>query len=96
YHITRDIRIPYDRDDGDERIEALAAAAEGDVLRLDGVRVAYPDGWALARCSVTEPLLTFRFESYRGEPRAIAERFLAPVPDLRDDVLAQLGTPSPE
>jgi len=63
------------------------------VLRLDGVRVAYADGWGLARCSVTEPLLTFRFESYAGSPRDIAERFLAPVLDLREAVLARLDRP---
>ncbi len=90
YAITPDIRIPYEADDGRARPEELAAAAEGDVLRLDGARVTYPDGWALARCSVTEPLLTFRFEAYGGSPRAIAERFLAPAPDLRDKVLEEL------
>jgi phosphomannomutase/phosphoglucomutase len=91
YAITPDLRIPYAAADGPERIERLAAAADGDVLRLDGVRVAYPDGWALARCSVTEPLLTFRFEATAGSPRAIAERFLAPAPDLLRLVLERLG-----
>jgi phosphomannomutase/phosphoglucomutase len=90
YAITPDIRIPSAADDGPACLGHLAAAAEGNVLRLDGVRVAYPDGWALARCSVTEPLLTFRFEAYTGSPRAIAERFLAPAPDLRGLVLERL------
>jgi phosphomannomutase/phosphoglucomutase len=90
YAITPDIRVPYNADDGPTRLEALASAADGRVLRLDGVRVTYPDGWALARCSVTEPLLTFRFESYAGSPRAIAERFLTPAPDLLRSVLGRL------
>lgn len=90
YAITPDLRVRYKAADGPQRIEQLAAAATGDVLRLDGVRIAYPDGWALARCSVTEPLLTFRFEAYEGRPRAIAERFLAPAPDLLRAVLARL------
>jgi len=99
YAITPDIRVPHPAPDGPQRIEQLAAAATGQVLRLDGVRVAYPDGWALARCSVTEPLLTFRFESYTGRPRDVAQRFLAPAPDLLRAVLARLDalqTPDPE
>ena len=92
YAITPDIRVPYAAGDGAERLDQLAAAAEGkgDVLRLDGVRVAYPEGWALARVSVTEPMLTFRFEAYASTPRALAERFLAPAPDLRRLVLERL------
>ncbi len=91
YHTSPDIRIPYDAPDGPARLEQLAAAADGRIVRLDGVRVEYPDGWALARCSVTEPLLTFRFESYDGSPLSIAERFLAPAPDLREAVVARLA-----
>ncbi|MFW6161595.1 MAG: phosphomannomutase/phosphoglucomutase [Planctomycetota bacterium] len=90
YAITPDLRVPYDRPDGGERLEQIARAADGEVLRLDGVRAAYPDGWGLARLSVTEPLLTFRFEAYEDSPRAIAERFLAPTPDLRRQVLDRL------
>lgn len=90
YATTPDIRVPYSAPDGPSRIEQIARAATGQVLRLDGVRVAYPDGWGLARCSVTEPLLTFRFEAYQGHPRVIAERFLAPTPDLAQAVLKRL------
>ena len=98
YATTPDIRLDYPAADGPQRLEELAAAAQacpersrrGEVLRLDGVRVAYPDGWGLARVSVTEPLLTFRFEAYTGSPRAIAERFLAAAPDLRQAVLERL------
>ena len=35
----------------------------GEVSRLDGVRAQYDDGWALARLSITEPLITLRFEA---------------------------------
>jgi phosphomannomutase/phosphoglucomutase len=90
YATTPDVRIRYTAQDAPERLEQIAAAARGEVLRLDGVRVAYPDGWGLVRCSVTEPLLTFRFEAYAGSPREIADRFLAPVPDLRGLVLQRL------
>lgn len=33
------------------------------VNMIDGVRVSYPDGWALVRSSNTQPVLTLRFES---------------------------------
>ena len=90
YAITPDIRIPYEAADGPARLDQIAEAADGEVLRLGGVRVTYPDGWGLVRVSVTEPLLTFRFEAYDGDPRAIAERMLAPAPDLLQLVLQRL------
>ena len=30
---------------------------------VDGVRLDWPDGWALCRGSVTEPVITLRFEA---------------------------------
>jgi len=33
------------------------------VAEIDGVRIQFPDGWALVRNSITEPAVTFRFES---------------------------------
>ena len=92
YAITPDVRIPYAAPDGPDRLDQIAAGADGEVLRLDGVRVAYPEGWGLARVSVTEPLLTFRFEAYRGSVRDIAERFLVPAPDLQRLVLDALDS----
>ena len=34
------------------------------VNTIDGVRVSYPDGWALVRSSNTQPVITMRFESH--------------------------------
>ena len=34
---------------------------------IDGIRVSYPDGWALARASNTQPVLVLRFESSTEE-----------------------------
>ena len=50
-------------------------AARYRVNTIDGVRIAYPDGWALLRASNTQPVLVMRFEAtteasleqYRGE-----------------------------
>jgi phosphomannomutase len=33
---------------------------------IDGIRISYPDGWALARPSNTQPVLVLRFESSTG------------------------------
>jgi len=35
----------------------------GEVNRIDGVRVDYPDGWGLVRASNTTPVLVLRFEA---------------------------------
>lgn len=37
------------------------------VNTIDGVRVSYPDGWALVRASNTQPVITVRFESHSQE-----------------------------
>jgi phosphomannomutase/phosphoglucomutase len=34
-----------------------------DVIRIDGVRVEYPDGFGLARASNTTPMVVLRFEA---------------------------------
>jgi len=64
YPITPDLRLPCAPE------KALAIIAElkeafPDLPQstLDGVRIQFPHGWALARMSVTEPLITLRFEA---------------------------------
>jgi len=37
------------------------------VNTIDGVRIAYPDGWALLRASNTQPALVMRFEATSAE-----------------------------
>ena len=48
-------------------IEKLQASAEfpgaSDVIRIDGLRVEYPDGFGLARASNTTPVIVLRFEA---------------------------------
>ena len=57
---------------------------------VDGVRVDFPDGWALLRSSVTEEKLTCRFE---GDSAASLERiaaeFCAALPDVGAELRAQ-------
>ncbi|MDH7569576.1 MAG: phosphomannomutase/phosphoglucomutase [Armatimonadota bacterium] len=84
YATTPDIRVKYA---GDPRplLDTIAAAfPPSQVSRLDGVRVQFPEGWGLARPSVTESALTLRFEGRTPADLArIVEAFLAPVPELR-------------
>ena len=37
------------------------------VIDIDGVRIEYPDGWALVRASNTQPVLVLRFEASSPE-----------------------------
>ena len=54
--------------------ELQAAFADYPIRHLDGVRVQFPEGWALARISVTEPLITLRFEARTAEQLAAIQR----------------------
>lgn len=82
YAITPDLRIPYAGDDKHELLARLAAAYPSEqVSALDGVRIQFPDGWALARISVTEPLITLRFEATTPERlREIQDEVMAKLP----------------
>lgn len=68
YPITPDLRLPCPPEEQGPILEALQAAfSDHDVSTIDGVRVDFGDGWALIRSSVTEPLLTIRFEAHTPE-----------------------------
>jgi phosphomannomutase/phosphoglucomutase len=62
-YITPDLRVALEPD---EAAKALAKVRDAWKQRpqtqVDGVRIDFPNGWALVRPSVTEPALTFRFE----------------------------------
>jgi phosphomannomutase/phosphoglucomutase len=63
-YMTPDLRLPVDPEDHESVIDHVQASWLQYPHRiLDGVRIDFPDGWALVRSSVTEPALTFRFES---------------------------------
>jgi phosphomannomutase/phosphoglucomutase len=90
YPITPDLRLPCPPDRAQAIVREIERAfrdcASCQVSTLDGVRIAWPDGWALARVSVTEPIITLRFE-------ARSERRLVEIQDTvlnRTPMLAQL------
>jgi phosphomannomutase/phosphoglucomutase len=88
--ITPDLRIPL-AGDAAAILEQIATHCGGEVSRMDGVRTQYDDGWALARPSITEPLITLRFEAHeRAALRQVAARFLKSVPDFSRQVLEML------
>jgi phosphomannomutase / phosphoglucomutase len=64
YAITPDLRIPMAAHEIQGVIQQLehALGSEAELSRHDGLRIEYPHGWGLIRPSVTEPLLTLRFE----------------------------------
>ncbi len=74
---TPELRIDCADDAKFAVVEAAARyfADRYEVLTLDGVRIAFPDGWGLLRASNTQPVLVLRFEAgsrenleaYRGE-----------------------------
>jgi phosphomannomutase/phosphoglucomutase len=87
---TPDLRLPLPKDSA-AILEKIAASCGGEVSRLDGVRAEYADGWALARTSITEPLITLRFEARPSSTlKAIASRFLQSAPDLLAKVLEMI------
>lgn len=83
--MTPDLRIPYPREEQIgllNKVESLKSKYT--VSKLDGVRVQFEKGWALIRQSVTEPIVTIRFEAENeAEMSKIKEEFLSVVPELR-------------
>lgn len=53
-------------------------------LDIDGVRINFPDGWALVRCSNTGPNITIRFE-------AATENRLAEIKKEFEDIIEELS-----
>ncbi len=68
YPITPDIRVACSAERARPILDQLQAGlAEYPISLQDGVRVQFPEGWALVRQSVAEPLITLRFEAHSRE-----------------------------
>ena len=50
-----------------EKVKEYVKSKNYEYIDIDGVRVVFPDGWALLRCSNTEPSITMRFEAETNE-----------------------------
>ncbi|MHB1458300.1 MAG: phosphomannomutase/phosphoglucomutase [Armatimonadota bacterium] len=92
YAITPEIRLPYARD-RKAVIEQIAAGfPEEMVSKIDGVKVIFREGWGLARISVTEPVITLRFEAASLDHlKGVIDKFLAPIPEISDAVIKEAG-----
>ena len=87
-YLTPDLRISIDPDKSQEVIQSVRRKwADYPQHTTDGVRVDFPDGWALVRQSVTEPALTFRFESHDDEQLTIlVKRFCDALPEIGEEL----------
>lgn len=78
---TPEINVPFAEEGAHfafmERLAERASFPEArSVLRIDGLRVDFPDGWGLVRPSNTTPVLVLRFEADTEEGlRRIQDRF---------------------
>lgn len=86
YPITPDLRLRIDGPAQEyvNRVHRAASEKGYPVLTLDGVRVELPDAWGLIRPSVTEPMVTLRFEGKTEEAmRRAQDVFFQAVPELK-------------
>ena len=85
FHTTQDLRFRMSEPEITESLARLrlALAKDARIIEIDGVRAQYPEGWGLARSSITAPELTLRFEGYTQEGlRRVIERFACILPEL--------------
>jgi phosphomannomutase/phosphoglucomutase len=89
--MTSDLRLPLDPAEQAAALEEVRAAfAEYPRITIDGIRVNFPAGWALARSSVTEPALTFRFEGDTPDAlQRIVRDYCDRLPRLREELYRQ-------
>ncbi len=92
YVSTPDLRVSVPPNP--ELLDRIASVFPSEhVSRLDGVRVAFENGWGLARISVTEPIMTLRFEGRdRTSLRQIMAAFLAAAPELAAAIRERYGS----
>jgi phosphomannomutase/phosphoglucomutase len=90
-HMTPDLRLSAGKRSREEIIDRIRAVfGEYPQSSVDGVRIDFPDGWALVRGSVTERRLTFRFEGNSGECLdRIVRDFAGRLPDLGEELIEQ-------
>lgn len=93
YYTTPDIRVPYFGDKEEVLLRIKDGGKDFEVATLDGVRIKYQEGWGLVRISITEPLLTFRFEAkIQDGLKKVMDNFLKPVPELLKKIEEKYGT----
>ena len=66
---TPEIRVDCDDDKKAQVVERIKNHYRNipDVIDIDGVRIPFQNGWALVRCSNTQPVIVLRFEASTAE-----------------------------
>ncbi|MCL4507040.1 MAG: phosphomannomutase/phosphoglucomutase [Chloroflexi bacterium] len=85
YPITPDIRLKMDSATANRVLNDLEREliGEAQLVKLDGLRAEFTDGWGIARLSVTEPAMTLRFEGKdTASLNRVMHRFMQAAPDL--------------
>jgi phosphomannomutase / phosphoglucomutase len=89
--VTPDLRVPISAEQRQVVLEQVRSTwADYPQVAVDGIRINFPDGWALVRGSVTEPAMTCRFEA--SSPEKLAElvwRFCDPLEEIGDALWAR-------
>jgi phosphomannomutase len=76
-----------------EGLKTKALAMGGQVSGADGVRAVFKEGWGIARLSVTEPVLSCRFEAENlSKLKGLAEEWLRDFPEILKPVAARISS----
>lgn len=93
YPITPDIRLPCPPGVARRVLGELERAfADLPIGQVDGVRVSFPEGWGLARLSVTEPMITLRFEAHTEEQLACIQACFVGASDTLTRLFREAAT----
>ena len=79
YYATPEIRVACPDDRKFEVVDAVTRDLRSryEIIDIDGVRVVFPDGWALVRASNTQPVLVVRAEGTTPDALERAKRVVA-------------------
>ncbi len=93
---THDVKIPMETDRAQVVFEGLKTRAlemGGEVTGADGVRAVFKESWGIVRLSVTEPVLSCRFEAEnRAQLIRLTEEWLQNFPDLLKTVSERISS----
>lgn len=91
---THDVKLELSEEAVSKLYGALRSRADSmgaKVYTVDGVRAVFEDGWGIARMSVTEHVLSCRFEATTEKRiRAIIEEWFQDYPEIRQMILKKL------
>jgi len=94
---SNDLKLRFDMKDLPGLVGRLSQKARSlgaQVSEVDGIRAVFKEGWGIVRPSVTEPVLSCRFEALDTiSLRNIVEAWFQDMPSMRDELLSRLPNP---